>query len=137
MLLVLPQEIIDLIIDQVSAEGRTSQLMKTCSLVSYSFHARARTHLFSRVSLWIMAGEYQEIAFRNHRTSTLLLEMCLNPNIKSLHIEGLWNIPYRIIIGNGQDRSLTRITLHDITFSVYCQFDTPPPRPQLCPLQRG
>ena len=203
--MLLPQEIIDLIVDQVSAEGRTSQLMKTCSLVSHSFHARVRIHLFSRICLWIRICGYQGVArkfikilkykknsdlishirsvnifvhlhsqtysqqqrsskrllkligietspiktalimlknapieefilrgdpthcyFRNHRTSTLLLEMCSNPNIKNLRIEGLKDVPYRFIIGNGQDRSLTRLALHNVTISDYW-FDIPPP----------
>ena len=43
-------EIFDLIIDAVSAEWRA---MKTFSLVSRSFHSRARIHLFSQVILWV------------------------------------------------------------------------------------
>jgi hypothetical protein len=193
----LPQEIIDLIVDQVSAqlEGRASKLMKTCSLVSHSFHARARTHLFSHVYLCIKAYEHQtkkarkflrilkykknsdlishircveilvhellpqsdsttrllkllgidqspvktvltmlknapiekftlrgvsECDFQNH---TLLLELCSNPSIKTLRIVGLQNIPYRFIIGNGQDRSFTRLALWHTTISDYW-FDT-------------
>ena len=202
--MLLPQEIIDLIIDQVSAEGRTSQPMQTCSLVSHSFHARARTHLFSRIFLrvspwapqsratkFIKILKYKknsdlishirslkivvylpsqtssqqrrspkrlleligietkpvktaltmlknapieeviprgssECDFRNHRISTLLLEMCSNPSIKTLRIEGLQNVPYRFIVGNGQSRSLARLVLWRATISDYW-FDTPPP----------
>ena len=82
----LPQEIIDLIINQVSAEGRTSKLMKTCSLVSYSFHARVRTHLFSRVSLWIMAGEYQEIACKFLRILKYKKSSDLISHVQSVNI---------------------------------------------------
>jgi hypothetical protein len=201
-----PQEIICLIIDQVSAEGRTSQLIKTCSLVSHSFHARARTHLFSHICLWVGACGYQKRAskfirilkykknsdlishmrsveillylhpqshsqqqrgdltrllkliginaspvktaftmlknapieeltlrgnlahydFRNHRISILLLEMCSNPNLKSLCFEYIANLPYRFILGNGQNRSLTRLAIRDASISDYW-FEIPPP----------
>jgi len=67
-----------------------------------------------------------ECDFRNHRTSTLLLEMCSNPSIKTLRIEGLHNVPYRFIIGNGQSRSLARLVLWRATISDYW-FDTPAP----------
>jgi len=199
----LPQEIIDLIVDQVSAHGRASKLMKTCSLVSHSFHARARTCLFSHVYLCTGTYRYQrkksrkflrilkykknsdlishiryleifvyrllpqsdfqqqysvkrllkligidrspvkavlamlknapieqlilrgvsEYDFQNHRISTLLLELCSNPNIKTLRINGLNNIPYGFIAGNGQDRSLTQLALYHVTISDYW-FDT-------------
>ena len=202
----LPQEIIYLIIDQVSAEGRSSQLIKTCSLVSHSFHARARTHLFSHICLWVGVRGYQRRAnkfirilkykknsdllshirsveifvylfprpysqeqrggltrllkliglespvktaltmlknapieeftlkgntahhydFRNHRISTLLLEMCSNPNVKSLCFEQIDNLPYRFILGNGQDRSLTRLAIRNALISDYW-FEIPPP----------
>jgi len=201
--MLLPQEIIYLIIDQVSVEGRTSRLIQTCSLVSHSFHARARTHLFSRICLWVGACGYQKRArkfirilkykknsdlishirsveifvylhprsysrgdltrllkligidaspvktaltmlknapieemtltgdtmycdFRNHRISTLLLEMCSNPNLKSLCFEYIANIPYRFILGNGQNRSLARLAIRDATISDYW-FEIPPP----------
>ena len=50
--MLLPQEIVDRVVDEVSAERNTSQLT-TCSLVSHSFHSRARTHLFSHIDLWV------------------------------------------------------------------------------------
>jgi hypothetical protein len=49
--MLLPQEIVDLIVDE-SAEQSISQLT-TCSLVCHSFHSRARTRLFSHIDLWV------------------------------------------------------------------------------------
>jgi hypothetical protein len=75
---------------------------------------------------FILRGSAWQCDFRNHRITTLLLEMCSNPNIKTLQIEGLWSVPYRFIIGNGQDRSLKRLALHQVSISDYW-FDIPPP----------
>ncbi|KIM36137.1 hypothetical protein M413DRAFT_31894 [Hebeloma cylindrosporum] len=51
--MLLPLEILFLVIDAVSTERRT---IKTFSLVSRSFHSRARVHLFSQVTLWLGMG---------------------------------------------------------------------------------
>ena len=50
----LPPEILGLIVDVFSAQRRA---LKTFSLVSRSFHSRARIHLFSRVVLWVGTEE--------------------------------------------------------------------------------
>jgi len=55
MLSLLPPEILFLIIDSVSAECKT---MSTFSLVSRSFHSRARIHIFSQVILWVGREEF-------------------------------------------------------------------------------
>ena len=69
-----------------------------------------------------LTGNTMYCDFRNHRISTLLLEMCSNPNFKSLCLEYISNLPYRFILGNGQNRSLTRLAIRDATISDYCQF---------------
>jgi len=74
------------------------------------------------IEKFILRG-VSECDFQNHRISTLLLELCSNPSIKTLRIVGLQNIPYRFIIGNGQDRSFTRLALWHATISDYW-FDT-------------
>ena len=55
MLSLLPPEILFLIIDSVSAERKT---MSTFSLVSRSFHSRARIHIFSQAILWVGKEEF-------------------------------------------------------------------------------
>ena len=69
-----------------------------------------------------------ECSFQNHRISTLLLELCANPNIKTLRIDELNNVSYGFIIGSGQDRSLTRLAISHATISDYW-FDTWTPLP--------
>ncbi|KAF8898049.1 hypothetical protein CPB84DRAFT_1180128 [Gymnopilus junonius] len=48
----LPQEIIDLIIDEVACHGSRATL-KTCSVVSMAFYLASRKHLFSDISFLV------------------------------------------------------------------------------------
>ena len=56
---------------------------------------------------------------------TLLLEMCSNPNLKTLGFEKISNLPYTFIMGCDNTRSFTRLVLRDVKLS-YVGLKIPP-----------
>ncbi|KIM42845.1 hypothetical protein M413DRAFT_124664 [Hebeloma cylindrosporum] len=59
--MLLPRDIVDLIIDEVSRAEKSKSQLTTCSLVCRSFHSRARTHLFSPINLCVeLSNSYED-----------------------------------------------------------------------------
>ena len=56
---------------------------------------------------------------------TLLLDMCSNPNLKTLGFEKICNLPYTFIMGRDNTRSFTRLVLRDVKL-CYVGLKTPP-----------
>jgi hypothetical protein len=106
MALILPQEIIDHIIDAVSISHNLSSL-RSCSLVSKSFSYRSRYHLFDDISIYAKEDEMFKI-----------LQSFLNILISKQAVAGYTLLPFIKSFGVELGELRTRVTIRIGTLIV-------------------